>query len=237
MTVVAKDEFRGDAADFAGGAGALHVREVVEESPPCRPSPRPRRDSAGPSFSSSATSRMNCRAASSQQSASASGKVTPWRDLWKSFTPSASVAVITCLSVHSQSCMALASVQAPVPGRFAGQPAHLGDPLLELREEQLVRHGDGKLQTLHGFRAFVGGFQLRIHPFLAEEAGAILRDAVAAHEADGFAHHVRAVAGVPEFARGAKHIGQRIENGVIAPAGRIPDPRRRSNRVRPPAGN
>ena len=98
-------------------------------------------------------------------------------------------------------------------GTLAGKPAHFGNPLLELREEQFVRHRDGKLQPLHGFRAFVSRFELRIHPFLAEETGAIFRDAVAAHEADGFAHHVRAVAGVPEFARGAKHIGQRVKDG------------------------
>ena len=109
--------------------------------------------------------------------------------------------------------MAVASVQAPVPGRSPGEPAHLGDPLLELREEQLVRHGDGKLQALHGLGAFVSGFQLRVHPFLAEEAGAIFRDAVAAHEAHGFAHHVGAVAGVPELAGGTEHVGLRIEHG------------------------
>ncbi len=91
----------------------------------------------------------------------------------------------------------------------------LGDPLLELREEQLVRHGDGELQALHGFRAFVGGFELRVHPFLAEESGAIFRDAVATHEADGFAHHVGAVAGVPELARGAEDVGQRVEQGEL----------------------
>ena len=100
-------------------------------------------------------------------------------------------------------------------GPVGGDAPHFGNPILELREEQLVGHGDGKLQALHGFRSFVGGFELGIHPFLAEESGTILRDAVTAHEADGFAHHVRAVAGVPELARRAKDIGQRIEHGKL----------------------
>ena len=66
--------------------------------------------------------------------------------------------------------MAVASVQAPVPGRSEAMRRISSNPLLELREEQLVGHRDGKLQALHGFRAFVSGFELRIHPFLAEEA-------------------------------------------------------------------
>ena len=100
-------------------------------------------------------------------------------------------------------------------GAVGGDAFHFGNPLLELGEEQRVGHGDGKLQSLHRLRAFVGGFELRVHPFLAEETGAILREAVAAHEADGFAHHVRAVAGVPKLAGGAKDVGQRIELGEL----------------------
>ena len=107
--------------------------------------------------------------------------------------------------------MAVASVQAPVPGRSDAMRRHLGNPLPVLREEQLVGHGERELETLHGLRAFVGGFELGVHPLLAQEARAILRDAVAAHEADGFAHHVGAVAGVPELAGGAEDVGLRIE--------------------------
>ena len=96
-------------------------------------------------------------------------------------------------------------------GALGGDARHLGNPLPVLREEQLVGHGERELETLHRFGAFVGGFELGVHPLLAQEARAILRDAVAAHEADGFAHHVGAVAGVPELAGGAEHVGLRIE--------------------------
>ena len=112
---------------------------------------------------------MNCRAASSQHSASASGNVTPWRVLWYSFAPSASVAVCTCLSVHSQSCMALASVQAPVPGRSAASRRmsviHCWNCA---RNSSLVIVMEScRRCTASG--PFVGRFQLRIHPLLAEE--------------------------------------------------------------------
>jgi hypothetical protein len=85
--------------------------------------------------------------------------------------------------------MAVARAQAPVPGRSLAMDAHLADPFAELRQEQLVGHGDAELAPLHGFGAFVGGFELRVHPLVSQEAGAILGDAVAAHQADGFAHH------------------------------------------------
>ena len=96
-------------------------------------------------------------------------------------------------------------------GPAGSQPAHVGNPLLELGQEQLIGHRDRELQPLHGFRPFIGGFELRIHPLLAEKAGAILGDAVTSHEADGLAHHGGAVAGVPEFARRTKNVGQRVE--------------------------
>ena len=100
-------------------------------------------------------------------------------------------------------------------GPVVGDQAHLANPVAELRQEQLVGHGEAELAALHGFRAFVGGFELRIHPLVAQEAGAIFGDAVAAHQADGFAHHLRAVAGVPELAGGAKHVGDAIEQSVL----------------------
>ena len=81
------------------------------------------------------------------------------------------------------------------------------DPGAELREEDCRGHGDGELAALHGFGAFVGGFKLRVHPLVGEEAGAILGDAVAAHEADGLAHHVGAVTGVPKLGGGTEHVG------------------------------
>ena len=80
MAVVAVDQLGADAADFAGGARGLHVAEVGEEvGEPGRPSASA--GFSGPFASSSSTSRIWQREASSQQSASASGNVTPWRRL------------------------------------------------------------------------------------------------------------------------------------------------------------
>ena len=98
-------------------------------------------------------------------------------------------------------------MHAPVPGRVRCDAAHLGDPGAELGEEDLAGHGDGQLAPLHGLGTFVGGFELRVHPLVGEEAGAVFGDAVAAHQAHGFAHHVGAVAGVPQLGRGAEHVG------------------------------
>jgi len=44
-------------------------------------------------------------------------------------------------------------------GPVGGNAPHFQNPLFELREEQLFGHRDGKLQALHGFGAFVGGFE------------------------------------------------------------------------------
>ncbi len=96
-------------------------------------------------------------------------------------------------------------------GTLGGDPAHLLDPRLELRQEERVGHGDGELAPLHRFRSLVGRFQLRIHPLVAEEARAVFRDAVAAHQADRFAHHLRAPARVPQLGGGAKDVGQRVQ--------------------------
>ena len=100
-------------------------------------------------------------------------------------------------------------------GTLGSDAAQVVNPLFELRKEQLVGHGNGKLQALHRLRALVGGFELRVHPFLSEEARAILRDSVAAHEADGFPHHVGAVTGVPELAGRAKDVSQGIEDDKL----------------------
>ena len=48
---------------------------------------------------------------------------------------------------------------------------------------------------------------MRVHPLVGQEAGAILGDAVAAHQADGLAQHVGAVAGVPQLGGRAEHVG------------------------------
>ena len=78
-----------------------------------------------------------------------------------------------------------------------GDAAHLPDPGVELGEEDLGGHGYGQLTALYSFRTFIGGFELCVHPLVGKEAGTVFGDAVAAHEADGFAHHVGAVAGIP----------------------------------------
>ena len=67
-----------------------------------------------------------------------------------------------------------------------------------------------ELAALDGLGAFVGRLELGVHPLLAQEAGAVLGDAVAAHQADGLAHHGGAVAGVPQLAGRAEDVGQRV---------------------------
>ena len=67
-------------------------------------------------------------------------------------------------------------------------------------------HGDGQLAPLDSFGALVGRFQLGVHPLIGEESGTVLGDAVAAHQTDCFAHHVGAVARIPELSRGAEHV-------------------------------
>ena len=89
--------------------------------------------------------------------------------------------------------------------------AHAGNPSPELREEHGIGHGDRELPALDSFRAFVGGFQLGVHPLMPNKSWAILGDAIAAHQADGLAHDVRAMAGIPELGGRAEHIGQRVE--------------------------
>ncbi len=106
-------------------------------------------------------------------------------------------------------------MQAPVPGRSRGDAPHLGGPGAELGQEDLGGHGHRQLAALHGFRAFVGGFELRVHPLVAEEAGAVLGDAVAAHQADGLAQHVGAVAGIPELGGRANHVGFGVHQHVL----------------------
>ena len=76
-----------------------------------------------------------------------------------------------------------------------------------------------KLAALHGLGPFVGGLELRVHPLVAEEARAILGDAVAAHQADGLAHHVGAVAGVPQLAGRAEHVGDANRAGRTRTSG------------------
>ena len=65
-----------------------------------------------------------------------------------------------------------------------------------------------ELASLDGLGAFIGRLELRIHPFVAEESGAILGDAVAAHQTDRLPHHVGAVAGVPELGGRANDVGR-----------------------------
>jgi len=90
----------------------------------------------------------------------------------------------------------------------ASAHAPFSNPAAELRQEERVRHGHGKLASLHRLGAFVGSLELCVHPLISEEPGAIFGDAIAAHQADGFAHHLRAPARVPELCRRAKYVGQ-----------------------------
>ena len=69
------------------------------------------------------------------------------------------------------------------PRTVLGNPAHFGNPLPELRKEQLVGHGDAEIATLHRLGALVGRFQLRVHPLVSQEAGTVFGDPVAAHQA------------------------------------------------------
>jgi hypothetical protein len=77
--------------------------------------------------------------------------------------------------------MAVASEQASVSGPVVGDQPHFTDPLAILGQKQLIRHRHAELLALHGLRAFISGFQLRIHPLVSQETGTILGDAVAAH--------------------------------------------------------
>ena len=54
-------------------------------------------------------------------------------------------------------------------------------------------------RRLHRLGPFVGCFQLRIHPFLGQETGAILRDPKPAHQADRLPQQRRTLPGIPEF--------------------------------------
>ena len=98
-----------------------------------------------------------------------------------------------------------------MPGCVPRDVAQLADPGLHLREEDRVPHRHRDLPALDRLGALVGRLELRVHPLLAEEAGAVLGDAVAAHERDGLAQHGRADAGVPELRRGAEDVGLRVE--------------------------
>jgi hypothetical protein len=102
--------------------------------------------------------------------------------------------VIVAPEPHLHRCCKGAGTGA---GLLSGNHAHLDDPCLELREEERIRHGDGEIAALDGFGTFVGGLELRIHPLVGEEAGAIFGDTVATHETDGFAQVDGANACVP----------------------------------------
>ena len=79
MAVVAEDQFRADARDFAGGLRRLRVAKVAEELHGPGEALGGNRHRLAPRASSSSTSRIWQRDASSQHSASASAKVTPCR--------------------------------------------------------------------------------------------------------------------------------------------------------------
>src|ERR1035437_9836327 len=134
--------------------------------------------------------------------------------------PAAPVAFCRWLRLHSQSCMAVAREQAPVSGRSLAMMR-----IWRIHSRNWVRKSSSVMVTLswrgctasgpswaalQGLGTFVGGFELRIHPLVAEEPGAVLGDAVAAHQADGFAHHAGAVARIPHLTGGAEHVGPAV---------------------------
>src|ERR1039458_10102897 len=100
-------------------------------------------------------------------------------------------------------------------GVIGSYAAHLGGPGAELGEKDIAGHGDGQLTALHSFGPLVGGFQLCVHPLVGQEAGAVFRDAVAAHEAYCFTKHVSAVAGVPKLGCGTDHVGLGVEQDIL----------------------
>ena len=102
----------------------------------------------------------------------------------------------------------------PGPRTSRGDPSHFGDPARKLGQEQLVGHRDGELPALDGFRPLVGRLQLGVHPLLPQEPRAVLGDPVAPHQAHRLAHHVGAVAGVPELAGRAEDAPQGILDEV-----------------------
>ncbi|KAF5038846.1 hypothetical protein DSECCO2_550040 [anaerobic digester metagenome] len=96
-----------------------------------------------------------------------------------------------------------------------GHALHLGDVVFEVHGEDVAGHGDRELAALHALGAFVGGFELAVVPLVEQEPGAVLGDAVAAHERHGLAHDGRAVAGVPELAGRAEHAGLGFKRLVL----------------------
>ena len=80
-------------------------------------------------------------------------------------------------------------------------------PGFNLREEHRIAHRLGNLTALNGLRAFIRCVKLHIRPLVEQESGAVLRDAIAAHERDRLTHHIRAMTGVPELAARTEHVG------------------------------
>src|SRR5664280_3129244 len=97
-------------------------------------------------------------------------------------------------------------------GFARGDGAKVDNPRAEKRQEDLVGHGDRDLAALNGLRALIRRLELGIHPLMSEESGAVLGDAVSAHEADGLTHQGGAVTGVPELGGGAEDVGLGIKH-------------------------
>ena len=71
--------------------------------------------------------------------------------------------------VHSQ--RRIAALECAAPGRCEEITRISGDPILELRKENFIRHRDGEVAALHGLWTFVGGFELRVHPLVSPSSG------------------------------------------------------------------
>ena len=170
MAVVAKDQFGADAADFAGGAGALHMAEVGEEVHEARQA-----------LGQAGLAAPFCFQLEDVQDELAGGQ-QPAQGVGQREGHALAGLVVELGAVGVGGVLQM--VEGPEPelhgggqragagaGTLGGDAAHLGDPLLELGQEQLVGHGDGELEALDGFGAFVGGLELGVHPFLAQEPG------------------------------------------------------------------
>ena len=125
-------------------------------------------ESSPPRFFSSSTSLIWHRAASSQQRASAMASDS----LPCALVQLLSVAIDTSCSlsnVQSHMVIAVASLQAPVPGFSEAMPRISRTQFWNCATNTGFDHGQRKLPPLDCFRSLVGRFQLRIHPFVSQD--------------------------------------------------------------------
>jgi len=201
MLVVAEDEFCADAGGFAACPRGLRVAQVGKEL-------RGSLQIVTVGCVCRKFQRVQNLAARCQQPAQSigHGKVTPCRCPWYNLPPSGSRAFCRCFSDHNHRVMAVASVQAPVsdgPRRSVAS----------LQSRYGIEPGKARSSWSRSTAAVAQPRGPRRSPPTANpstcwpETLDNLRDAVAAHQAHRFAHHVGPMTGVPELGRGAQHVG------------------------------